>query len=102
MHSPGDVDDVLGQVLIAFGQGTGAMRVPRKTVTAIRARYLAMADKALPRWEEDAVQALERVRAVGRLAAHLAVVRGDTRILAADFFRAAETVERDSGTPICT
>jgi len=95
------VEEMLGQVLIVFGQGTGAIRIPRKTVAAIRSRYIAMKDRALPVWDTEAVEALDRVRIVGRLAAQRAVGRGANEVSAEDFLAAAGTVEPESRTSIC-
>ncbi len=95
------VEEILGQVLVVFGQGTGAIRIPRKTVAAIRSRYLAMKDRALPVWDTEAVEALDRVRIVGRLAAQNAVARGANEVSAEDFLAAAAIVEPESRTSIC-
>ncbi len=95
------VEEIMGQVLVAFGQGTGAIRVPRTTVAAIRKHYLAMKDRAVPVWDSEGAEALDRVRIVGRLAAQKSVDRGANEVTAADFAAAAGTVEPESGTIIC-
>ena len=101
-------EEVMGQALVAFGQGTGAVWVHREAVTALRALYAGYMERALQYWDEDAVQALERVRATGRLAAHLAIQDGRLAITEHDFTTAAGTVRevnRDSSgniTRICT
>ena len=95
------VEEMLGQVLVAFGQGTGAIRVPRTTVAAIRSRYLGMKDRALPVWDKEGTEALDRIRIVGRLAAQKAVGRGANAVTAEDFVTAAGIVEPESGTSIC-
>jgi hypothetical protein len=93
---------LLGQACIAFGQGTGTLRVTREAVAALRERYDAMVTEDLvERWDTVAVQVLERVRATGRLAAHLATGAARTAILAEDVKRAAVAVEEESGTEFC-
>jgi hypothetical protein len=87
-------DDLFGQAFVAFGQGAGAIRVHHTTIREIRSRYERFLERALEHWEEDAVQALERVRATGRLAALLATQDGRTAVSPKDFSVAAERVER--------
>jgi len=93
---------VLGQICVAFGQGTGAVRVSREAVAALRERYgpLLTAD-ILRQWEMLAVQVLERMRAIGRLAAHHATRRAQVALGGEDVLRAAPTVEAASATPLC-
>jgi histone H3/H4 len=88
-------DQLLGQALVAFGQGTGAVRVHRETITAIRTRYEPLVKKAMEHWKEDAPQALERIRATGRVAALLATQAGRMAITAEDFTQAANKVAED-------
>ena len=101
-------EEVMGQALVAFGQGTGAVWVHREAVTALRTLYAGYWSGRCRSWEEDAGQALERVRATGRLAALLAIQAGRIAITASDFTTAAGTVRevnRDSAenfTRICT
>lgn len=95
------VEEMMGQVLVVFGQGTGTIRIPRRTIAAIRGRYLAMKDRALPVWDTEAAEALDRIRIVGRLAAQNAVARGANEVTAEDFAAAADVVEPESGTSIC-
>jgi hypothetical protein len=101
MTEADQVEEMLGQVLVVFGQGTGVIRIPRTTVAAIRDRYLAMKDRALLVWEKEAAEALDRVRIVGRLAAQNAVARGSNEVSVDDFVAAARTVEPESRTIIC-
>lgn len=102
-----NADDLLGQAFVAFGQGTGGIRVRRETITAIRMRYGPLVDEAMKHWEEDAPQALERVRATGRVASLLATQEGRLAITAQDFRDAAdlvarrEALERGAPTRIC-
>jgi hypothetical protein len=96
-------EGIMAQIFIAFGQGTGATRVSQDAAVSLRTIYF---DAITPvvvnvRWATDAVQALERVRAVGKLAAFLALQRGDTVISVADVLSAAETVRITSDTDLC-
>jgi hypothetical protein len=93
---------VLGQVCAAFGQGTGPLRVSRQAVAALRERYEPLVTPdVLRQWEGLAVQVLERMRAIGRLAAHHTTRRAQTVIGDEDLLRAARTVEAASATPLC-
>jgi len=94
---------ILYQAFIAFGQGTGGLRVHRTTCHAIHDYYSQLLDRdrnlkklaaerdlwGLP---ENGPQALERVRATGRLAALLAIRQGRADIEPEDFKQAAATV----------
>jgi hypothetical protein len=96
------VETVMGHVCVALGQGTGAVRVSRAAVEVFYAHYRpATTPAVVAGWEAYAVQVLERIRAVGRLAAQAAVERGKTAIGAEETLRAARAVERESGTPLC-
>ena len=96
------IDDIVGQMLVAFGHGIGSVRVPRDTVRALTERYRPTLEKGLAdQWDDDGVQVLERVRATGRLAAQNSVVRGDTKVTQDDFATAAMKVEAESKTPWC-
>lgn len=93
---------ILGQGFVAFGQGTGAMRVSRQAVAAFSERYgVVLTAEVIQRWDAVAVQVLERLRAVGRLAAHLATGAARTAINREDFLRAAAAVEAESDTDLC-
>jgi hypothetical protein len=93
---------ILGQICAAFGQGTGAFRVSGQAVAALRERYQPLVTPdVLRQWEGVAVQVLERMRAIGRLAAHHTTRRAYTAIGEEDVLRAARTVEAASATPLC-
>jgi hypothetical protein len=95
-------DGIMAQIYVAFGQGTGAVRVSQDVCTALHARYHSHIDAALVKdWETQGVQVLERIRAIGRLMAINAGLAGKTNLVGADVDSAARTVERQSGTPFC-
>jgi hypothetical protein len=96
-------EGIMDQIFVAFGQGTGMLRVSHDAVAALRGLYF---DAITPeivstKWATAAVQALERIRAIGRLSALKAVTRGDTVISAEDVSSAAETVQKQSDTDFC-
>ncbi len=93
---------IMAQIYVAFGQGTGAMRVSQDVCAALHERYYPSIDPALVRdWESLAVQVLERIRALGRLMAINAGAAGKTALAGSDLESAARMVERQSGTPLC-
>lgn len=95
---------ILYQAFVALGEGAGNLRVPRATCEAIHDHYSAFLDRPEVRrlledpsdpWgrPEHGAQALERVRATGRLAALIATREGRTEIHPQHFAQAAQTVE---------
>jgi hypothetical protein len=95
-------DGIMAQMFVAFGQGTGAVRVSQDVCTALRDRYYGHIDDAVVRdWETLAVQVLERIRALGRLMAINAGAAGKTNLAGADVESAARLVEAQSFTPLC-
>ncbi len=95
-------DEILGQMLVAWGQGTGAMRVSHGACLAFRARYEEWIDEQiLAVWGSAAVQILERVRAIGRLLAARTGLAGRTAIAAEGFAEAARFVEASEDCPYC-
>lgn len=96
------LDGVMNQVFVAFGQGTGPVRVANGACRDLRERYTPQIDEAvLARWENEAVQVLERIRAIGRTAAAEANLAGRTAISSQELRTAILRVEALSGTPIC-
>jgi hypothetical protein len=95
-------EDILAQMHVAFGQGAGALGVMTEATAALQERYRVIVGADLVgRWEEAGGQLLERVRAVGRLAAHRASEAGHDRISRAVFLGATLTVEAASDCPHC-
>jgi hypothetical protein len=95
-------EGILAQVCVAFGQGTGETRVSQEACMALYHRYSGMiTDHVLAIWEQEAVQALERIRALGRLVATQTHLAGKT-VISADLVTAgAPQVEHNSDTILC-
>jgi hypothetical protein len=96
-------DGIMAQIYVAFGQGTGSMRVSHDAAVELHNRYY---DKITPQvindWDKEAVQVLERIRAIGRLVAHDAAAAGTTTVAGAGAVNtAAQKVEVVSQTTLC-
>ncbi len=98
-------DGIIAQVYIAFGQGTGSVRVSHEAALRVGECYSdifeANKDDILATWETQGVQALERVRAVGRAAASLINAQGRTVIEAKDLEKALNTSAEYQHTNWC-
>ncbi|HZF11643.1 MAG TPA: hypothetical protein VFE33_22895 [Thermoanaerobaculia bacterium] len=95
-------EGILAQVCVAFGQGTGEVRVSQEACTALYDRYSRMVtDDAIANWDKYAVQALERIRALGRMVAAQTHLAGKTVISADQVTIAAPQVEINSDTILC-
>lgn len=95
-------EGILSQTCLAFGQGTGAVRVSQDACRALRDRYSPRIDADLiASWEHEAVQVLERIRSIGRTAAGRIAAEGRIEITAADFTASARRVEINSDTERC-
>ncbi|HVR98735.1 MAG TPA: hypothetical protein VMW27_19110 [Thermoanaerobaculia bacterium] len=95
-------DAIMSQVYVAFGQVCGAVRVSQGACVALHERYLPRIDDRLPaRWDTEAAQVLERLRAIGRTAAAHAAIAGENVISPARLTDAARRVEVQSGTLLC-
>lgn len=92
----------IGQALCAVGQGAGPTRISRGVVQAVRERYLETfvlrieEDRAegRDRWGVEGPNVLDRARAMGRLAAHLALCEGSMAIETRHWRGAVEQVEK--------
>ncbi|MEM8995127.1 MAG: hypothetical protein AAGF23_10100 [Acidobacteriota bacterium] len=95
--------DVINQSLVAFGQGTNFMRVSSRACREIE-RLMTVADQQrglTEHWGEIAVQLLERVRSVGRVAQAWAIEDGETVIGEEYIGRAFRKVQLTSKTTGC-
>jgi hypothetical protein len=96
-------EGIMAQIWVAFGQGTGAVRVSQSATMELYNIYFAAITPEIVsnKWEGDGVQVLERIRTIGRLSALLATERGDTTVSRQDVRTAAETVQKTSDTDFC-
>jgi hypothetical protein len=96
-------DGIMAQIWVAFGQGTGEIRVSHEAVMELhRWYYNAIGDAIVDKyWEKYKVAALERVRAVGRLAAATAIGIGSTMITPEQVDESVQKVKAASETWIC-
>jgi len=82
-------EGILAQALIAFGQGMGALRISHNAAKKVQDHYACLfevhKEDILKTWNEQAVQALERVRAVGRLLNSQVCAQGKTVCTEEDF-----------------
>lgn len=103
-HTKYTKEGILAQIYVAFGQGSGALRVSQDACLVLSGRYGGLIDEdLLAIWPHDdiAPQVLERMRAVGRTAALGAALAGRTAITAEDVRQAALRVEQVSATILC-
>ena len=95
-------DGIMAQVYVAFGQGTGTIRVSQEAALELhRWYYNAITPAVVTDWGTTGVQVLDRIRAIGSLAALKAVQQGSPTINVTQVFESAEQVQIESVTPIC-
>lgn len=96
-------DDVVQQSLVAFGQGTDYMRVNAEAAQYVvdLMRVTIERFRVHETWETEAVQVLERLRAIGRLSASYATQGGSTVITGEEVSKASILVQRSSKTSLC-
>lgn len=71
---------VLDQIFVAFGQGTGAMRVSNAAIQYATATYREPIARRMNVWVEQPWRVREYARLLGHLAAHFALEAGSTQI----------------------
>ena len=95
-------DGIMAQVWVAFGQGTGAVRVSQEAALELsRWYYDAITPDILENWEDWSLQLLDRIRAIGSLAGLSAVQTGSLTVSAMQVWEAAQQVQATSLTPNC-
>jgi hypothetical protein len=96
-------EGIMAQIWVAFGQGTGTIRVSQDAALELRRWYFnAITQQVIDQlWETQAVQLLERVRAIGSLAALKATGAGSTAIGPQEVYDSASTVQVTSMTELC-
>jgi hypothetical protein len=96
-------EGIMAQIWVAFGQGAGAIRVSQDAALELRRWYFnAITPQVVDqKWETEAVQVLDRIRAIGSLAAQKATSIGATTITPKDVYDSATAVQEASSTPMC-
>ncbi len=95
-------DGIMAQVLVAFGQGCGAVRVSQEACELFQERYAPLIDRSLlGAWKTEGVQVLERIRAIGRSALLQTNLEGVTEISRGAVLNAMKAVEASSRTSWC-
>lgn len=95
-------DGIMAQLWVSFGQGTGAIRVSQNAALELRRWYYdAITDEVVANWGAWSLQVLDRIRAIGSLAALKAIQNGSPTVSAMMVHEAAVIVQQRSDTPIC-
>lgn len=92
----------MAQIWIAFGQGAGAIKVSREAALELRRWYF---DAITPRitderWDAQAAYVLDRMRAIGRLAASKAASIGASAITQREVNESASALLERQGTDL--
>ena len=94
-----DLETVLAQFYIAFGQGAGSLFVAPDCIAAGRAEVEKNIWPRIKQWDAVALSALEYARSVGRVSAHLAVADGMNVIHALHYEKALNIVAQNPFNP---
>ncbi|HEX4965429.1 MAG TPA: hypothetical protein VF173_31755 [Thermoanaerobaculia bacterium] len=96
-------EGIMSQILVAFGQGAGPIRVSQEAALELRRWYFdAITQEIIDNaWETEAVQVLDRIRAIGSLAALKAAGIGATAISPQNVYDSASAVQDLSDTELC-
>jgi hypothetical protein len=95
-------EGIMAQIWNAFGQGSGPTRVSQAAAMELHRWYFgAITPQLVQEWETEAVQVLERIRAIGSLAAMKATGAGATAITPQQVYESAAAVQESSLTPLC-
>jgi hypothetical protein len=97
-HDPRTVN-ILVELFVAFGQGTGFIHVAPEAIAAAREAYERIVQQHAGKWDEHAVAALTYARGLGRAVAHRALGEGRMVILAEDFTKVADRFRRNDARP---
>lgn len=95
-------EGIVAQIMVAFGQGTGAMRIAQDAALQVQTMsYALITDVVTREWETVAVDVLEKARTAGKLAAQLAVGSGAIAIHVEDVDSSVSTVRATTISPLC-
>ena len=96
-----DPESAMAQLYVAFGQGAVSVHVAPAVLSKARAEYLDMVKKNSGRWDAIAGPMREYARALGRIAAHLAVGDGLDVILVKHYDAASKALIDNSHLTVC-
>jgi len=96
-------EGIMAQISVAFGQGAGAIRVSQEAALELRRWYFdAITPEIVDKeWATKGLQVLDRIRAIGSLAALKTILAGAVAISQLDVYDSALTVQLTSDTELC-
>lgn len=96
-------EGIMAQIYVAFGQGTGAIRVSQEAALELHRWYFnAITPEIINQhWASQASAILDRIRAIGTLAALKATLDGSPTVRVQDVYSAALQVQAKSDTDFC-
>jgi hypothetical protein len=94
-----DLETVLAQFYIAFGQGAGSLFVQPDCIAAVRTEFEKKIWPNIRQWDAAALSALEYVRTVGRVCAFRAIAEGTNLISARHLAEALAMVGKNAVGP---
>jgi hypothetical protein len=83
---------ILSQIFCAFAQGADGLSIDGSAYLAARNDYSGPVERDKGKWHTDGPQVLAVSRAMGRLAAHIALAEGGITILATHYQSARSMV----------
>lgn len=100
MAEPFDAMDITLQLAAAFGQGAGTLLFETGALRPAYDAYAPHIARAVAFWEEDALNSISVMRAMGAYAAHLALTERRFVISRGDVESAMLVVTRDHAAPM--
>lgn len=96
-------DGIMAQIYVAFGQGSGAIRVSQDAALELhRWYYDAITPEVVDlKWATEGLQVLDRIRMIGTLAALKATTLGLIAINPLNVYDSAIQVQETSDTDLC-
>jgi len=99
--SSGSLSDAVFTVLVqiygAFAQGAGHLHVDDEVILRARADYVPLITRDLEHWPVEGPRTLAATRAMGQLAAHLAMEHGEVTIRLKHYRSAQKAIHRMRG-----
>ena len=95
-----DAMDITLQLAAAFGQGAGTLLIETGALRPAYDAYAPHLAREVPHWEEDALNSIAVMRAMGAYAAHLALSERRFVISRGDVEAALTVVTRSHAAPM--